>query len=265
MGGPVYYTATDQRCESSAVEQEIIRKLQDLGIPLVPQVKLGNNWVFDGAINGTTIIVEIHGDYWHERPEVKERDGRKQEWADLNGYLILTIWEREYAADKEGSLLTILEHYEAAKDFIAPDDDDTKHGKHGMDHLRRSDYGEWHEAFLAALAETGIILDACEFANVNRETVRRHRRENTEFNEAFKDARRDAADRLRRRYHTRAEQQSDRAMEFLLKSLDPDEYGDGNAALLQGLMQYLDLSKLTNEQIDRLTAGDDPIRVLLGG
>jgi very-short-patch-repair endonuclease len=264
MGGPVYYSSSDKRCETSAVEEEIVKKLQDLGIPLVPQVKLGNNWVFDGAINGTKILVEVHGDYWHERTEVKERDQRKQEWADQNGYLILTIWEAEYHKDPDGSLMTILEHYEAAKDFVHPADD-TKHGKHGMGELRRSDYGEWHQAFLAALAETGIILDACEFAGVSRETVRRHRRENTEFNEAFKDARRDAADRLRRRYHTRAEQQSDRAMEFLLKSLDPDEYGDANAALLQGLMQYLDLSKLTNEQIDRLTAGDDPIRVLLGG
>ncbi len=110
MGGPTYYTATDQRCESSAVEQEIIRKLQDLGIPVVPQVKLGNNWVFDGAVNGTTIIIEIHGDYWHTRPEVKERDQRKQEWADQNGYLILTIWEAEYHKDPDGALLTIMDH-----------------------------------------------------------------------------------------------------------------------------------------------------------
>ncbi len=66
------------------------------------------------------------------------------------------------------------------------------------------------------------------------------------------------------RYHTRAEQQSDRAMEFLLKTLDPDEYGEGHAALLQAVMRYLDMSKLSNEQIERLRVGDDPIAVLLG-
>jgi very-short-patch-repair endonuclease len=264
MSAPTYYTCTDQRCEQSQVEQEIVKKLQDLGLPLVPQVKLGNNWVFDGAVNGTQLIIEIHGDYWHTRPEVQERDERKQQWADQNGYLILTIWENEYASDPDAALLTVLEHYESVKIFVPPADD-PKHGKHGMGELRRSDYGSWREAFLAALAETGIILDACEFAGVNRETVRTHRRQDPAFNEAFRDARRDAADRLRRRYHARAKQQSDRAMEFLLKTLDPDEYGDANAALLQALMQYLDISKLSNEQIDRLTAGDDPIRVLLGG
>lgn len=261
--GPIYHTATDQRCEQSQVEQEIIGRLQALGIPVVPQVKLGQNWVFDGAINGTTIIVEIHGDYWHTRPEVKERDSRKQAWADQNGYLILTIWETEYHADPDGALLTILENYEAVKAFTMPDDD-PKHDKCGMDRPRRSDYGDWRDAFLDALSATGIILDACEAAGVTRETVRRHRREDVEFNEAFKDARKDAADRLRRRYHIRAEQQSDRAMEFLLKTLDPDEYGDTMSAVIQAILQYLDTSKLTNEQIDRLTAGDDPIRVLLG-
>lgn len=157
-----------------------------------------------------------------------------------------------------------MERYNAAEQIQSSDDESENHVKHGIGHLRRSDYGEWYEAFLAALAQTGIILDACEFANVSRETVRRHRRENPEFNQAFKDARRDAADRLRRRYQKRAVEQSDRAMEFLLKTLDPDEYSDDRATLLQGLMQYLDMSKLTNEQIERLAAGDDPIAVLLG-
>jgi very-short-patch-repair endonuclease len=264
--GPTYYTATDRRCEDSEVEKEIVSKLQGLGIPLVPQVKLGNNWVFDGAVNGTKILVEIHGDYWHNRPEVRERDGRKQEWADQNGYLILTIWENEYQQDPDGALLTILEHYEAVKTFVpAPDAaSHAKHGKHGTDRVRRSDYGDWRDAFLEALSETGIILDACDAVGKSRETVRRHRIEDLDFNEKFKDARRDAADRLRRRYHTRAEQQSDRAMEFLLKNLDPEEYGDSMAAIIQAVLQYLDMSKLSNEQIDRLAAGEDPLRVLLG-
>jgi len=262
MNSPTYFTSTDKRCETSAIEEAIIKQLQDLGIPLVPQVKLGNNWVFDGAIDGTMVLVEVHGEYWHTLPEVQARDARKQQWADQNGYTILTIWEADYQNDPDAALTIVADHYAAIKTFTDAGD---KGGKGGMDHLRRSDYGTWHAAFLAALGQTGIILDACDFAGVHRETVRKHRRDDPAFNEAFKDARRDAADRLRRRYHQRAEQQSDRAMEFLLKTLDPDEYGDGHAALLQGLMQYLDLSKLSNEQIERLRAGDDPIAVLLGG
>lgn len=260
--GPTYYTCTDRRCEQSQVELEIVSRLQDLGIPLVPQVKL-NNWVFDGAINGTKILVEIHGDYWHTRPEVQERDARKQQWADQEGYLILTIWESEYQrVDLQRQvLLTVLAQYEAAKSFVAPVDD-AKHGKHGTDRPRRSDYGDWRDAFLEELSQKGIILDACEVAGVNRETVRRHRREDPAFNDAFLDARRDAADRLRRRYHDRAEKQSDQAMLTLLKNLDPDEYGD--KAQLKAIVQYLDLSKLSEEQLERLANGDDPIRVLIG-
>jgi very-short-patch-repair endonuclease len=266
MSAPTYYTCTDQRCEQSQVEIEIVSKLQAMGVPLVPQVKI-NNWVFDGAIDGTKILVEIHGDYWHTRPEVKERDGRKSVWAMLNGYWILVIWEKEYqtVALRDLVLSNVLEHYKAVKDL--PTDlgrSNDKHAKHGTDRVRRSDYGDWRDAFLEKLSETGIILDACDAVGKSRETVRRHRIEDSSFNEAFKNARRDAADRLRRRYHNRAEQQSDRAMEFLLKNMDPEEYGDSMAAIIQAILQYLDMSKLSNEQIDRLAAGEDPLRVLLG-
>jgi very-short-patch-repair endonuclease len=215
-----YYTCTDQRCEQSQVEQEIVSRLQALGLPLVPQVKLGNNWVFDGAVNGTRIIVEIHGDYWHTRPEVQERDARKQEWADANGYLILTIWETEYREDPDGSLLTIMEHYEAAKAFAMPAEGD----KSNTPSVPSSVYGDWRDRFLAVLAETGIVREACIAAGVSRKTAYQYRADDLAFADEWRFALQDAADVALVEYRKRALQQSDRAMEFFLKSRDPESY-----------------------------------------
>jgi very-short-patch-repair endonuclease len=259
MSGPIYYTCTDQRCEQSQVEQEIIGRLQALGLPVVPQVKLGNNWVFDGAVNGTRIIVEIHGEYWHTRPEVQERDGRKQAWADQNGYLILTIWETEYRDDPDSALLTVLEHYESAKAFALPAEGD----KSNTPSVPGSVYGDWRDRFLAVLSETGIVREACIAAGVSRKTAYQYRADDQVFTDEWKLALQDAADVALVEYRKRALQQSDRAMEFFIRSRDPDQYGE--RAHLQAIVQYLDLAKLTNEQIERLANGDDPIQILLGG
>lgn len=221
----IYYTCTDQRCEQSQVEQEIIGKLQDLGIPVVPQVKLGQNWVFDGAVNGTRLIIEIHGDYWHTRPEVQERDGRKQQWADQNNYLILVIWEADYRKDPETELLKAMEVYERAKAATELADavmDTLKGDKGDTRSARRSDYGTWRDAFLTKLAETGIVLDACEAADISRKTAYQHRDEDPDFKQDWKLALQDAADRALREYRKRALQQSDRAMEFFIRTRDPE-------------------------------------------
>ncbi len=263
MSEPTYYTATDRRCEESEVEKEIVSRLQGLGIPLVPQVKLGNNWVFDGAVNGTKILVEIHGDYWHTRPEVQERDGRKQEWADQNGYLILTIWENEYQQDPDGSLLTVLEHYEAVKSYTPPTDGDDEGNKSNTPPaIPGSVYGDWRDRFLAVLSESGIVRAACIAAGVSRKTAYQYRNTDGEFAKDWKLALQDAADLAFIRYRERALQQSDRAMEFFIKSRDPETFGQPGQ--LDLVLKYLDLSRLSNEQIDRLAGGEDPLNVLLG-
>jgi very-short-patch-repair endonuclease len=45
--------------------------------------------------NGQKKIVELYGDYWHNRPDLKKRDKRRlQEYAKL-GYKTLIVWEKE--------------------------------------------------------------------------------------------------------------------------------------------------------------------------
>lgn len=265
MTGPTYYTCTDQRREQSDVEIEIISKLQGLGIPVVPQVKLSNNWVFDGVINGTKIIVEIHGNYWHTRPEVQERDGRKQAWADQEGYLILTIWESEYLDPKkqDALLLNVLEHYEAVKAYTPPPDESGAGNKSNTPAVRDTVYGDWRDRFLEVLSECGIVREACIAAGVSRKTAYHYRNSDASFAQEWKLALQDAADLALVEYRRRALQQSDRAMEFFIKSRDPETYGE--SAQIELVLKYLDMSKLTNEQIDRLAAGEDPFEVLFGG
>ena len=250
--------------EQSAIEQHVISSLQALGVPIVSPVKLGHNWVFDGAVNGTKLLIEIHGDYWHSQPEVQERDARKQVWADAEGYQILTIWEDDIRRDMDHVLIAAAEQAHAAlaaARLRAAEADNV--AKVAVDRPRRADYGDWRDVFLEGLELTGIYLDGCEAAGVSYEILRRHRREDPDFGQAVKDARKRAADRLRRTYHRRADQQSDRAMEYMLRQLDPDEAG--GPSLIALLIPYLDLTKLNDQQVEQLATGADPIAVIFGG
>jgi len=46
-------------------------------------------------INGQKKIIEMYGDYWHKKPEVKERDRRRQIAYKQYGYKTLIVWEKE--------------------------------------------------------------------------------------------------------------------------------------------------------------------------
>jgi very-short-patch-repair endonuclease len=222
---PTYYSCTDQRFNHSAAEDAFIARLQAAGVPVVPGVKLANNWIFDGAVNGTKILVEYHGEYWHNRPEVRERDERKRVWADVEGYEIITVWEADDQQNPDGQVARIVTAHRAAQD-AAEAAAQAKGDKGDTPRRRRTDYGDWRHEFLAALAESGIVLDACEAAGVSRKTAYQHRDEDTNFSLDWKFALQDAADRMLRKYRTRAEQQSDRAMEFFLRTRDPETYAE---------------------------------------
>lgn len=40
-------------------------------------------------------IIELYGDYWHNRPEVKTRDNKKKTIFEKAGYDLLIVWEKE--------------------------------------------------------------------------------------------------------------------------------------------------------------------------
>ena len=261
---PTYHTCTDQRCEQSAGEQRFLRQVLAAGVPVVPQVKLGNNWVFDGAVNGTKLLVEYHGAYWHTRPEVQERDARKQAWADAEGYQIVTIWEQDAAADLDAAVRQVADAY--AQWQAATELTDAFLGAGGNKGdtpaaIAGQVYGDWRDRFLAQLSDTGIVREACFAAGISRKTAYAHRAADGDFAEAWRLALQDAADAALAVYRRRAIQQSDRAMEFFITSRDRETYGQ--AGHLGIVLKYLDLSRLTNEQLDRIAGGEDPLSVLV--
>ena len=46
-------------------------------------------------INGQKKIIELYGDYWHNKPDYKERDKRRIKTYTKYGYKTLIIWEHE--------------------------------------------------------------------------------------------------------------------------------------------------------------------------
>jgi len=45
--------------------------------------------------NGQKKIIELYGDYWHNKPDYKERDKRRIKTYTKYGYKTLIIWEHE--------------------------------------------------------------------------------------------------------------------------------------------------------------------------
>jgi len=215
---PSYYGDTDQRVAQSQAELAFMASLVAAGVPVVSSVKLGNNWVFDGAINGTRILLEYHGEYWHQRPEVKQRDARKQVWADQEDYLIVTVWDDHAQADPAGEVARVVTIYEEARAFTARQADisDTPPA------IADQAYGDWRDVFLAELARSGIVREACIAAGVSRQTAYAARSPDPLFAEAWRLALQDAADVALAEYRRRAMHQSDRAMEFFITTRDPE-------------------------------------------
>ena len=136
----------------------------------------------------------------------------------------------------------------------------------------------WMERFIAHLANGGTVSKACELAVVGRATAYRHRQSDEDFALAWADAEQESTERLEEEAFRRAfkgvrkpvhyqglvvdfvEEYSDTMLIFLLKARKPDKYrerfdhrhsgGVARPTLPGG--GTLDLSKLTQKQIDQL-------------
>lgn len=213
-----FHTSTDRRCKTSQLEETILAELGTLGLPLIPQVKR-KSWVFDAGVQGTKILIEINGDYWHSLPHAKERDARKAEWAAAHGYTIITIWEGAYLEDPAGQLQRVVDLVEQAR-AAASDRSDTDGP------IPSYTFDDWRDDFITALAQHGNIRQACIDGHISRSNAY-HRRENDgEFAAAWDEALENFCDLLEGTYTRRAIEQSDRAIEFLLRANRPTKYGE---------------------------------------
>lgn len=246
---PTYYSATDRRCKTSALEQQILDRLIAAGLPVVPQVKL-RSWVFDAALQGTWVLIEVNGSYWHRQPHAQVRDARKQAWCAEQGYTLITIAEEDYQRDPAAALQPALDAWrDAAKDAptgaATPDTDAAR-----VSSVAPAPPANWPELFIRELAQQGIVLKACQAAQITRQVAYERRQLDPDFAQAWKLALQDAADRLREIYQQRAVTQSDRALEFLLRTMDPETYRDsGETVTLR-----IDWARVPTELLDAYLA-----------
>lgn len=98
---------------SSILEKRIGKILIDIGLKFEPQFTLKGK-VFDYYINGSNILIEVNGDFWHANPRkykigdilpfpkkhvlaetLWKKDEKKIEIANKNGYKVITLWEMD--------------------------------------------------------------------------------------------------------------------------------------------------------------------------
>lgn len=111
----------------SKPEQLVMSWLRDVGHTIVPQFVNGN-FVFDGHIEQTNILIEVHGDYWHCNPKVyksgainemqklhQRRDFAKKAYATRMGYYLITIWELDIKTRADETKAWLLKKVEEHK------------------------------------------------------------------------------------------------------------------------------------------------------
>lgn len=136
----------------------------------------------------------------------------------------------------------------------------------------------WQERFLNALKKSANVYRSCLEAGVTRKTAYAHKKQDEEFALAWDEAIEDAVDTLEdeawRRAYSGVERRvghyyqgtrvgedviteySDQLMTTLLRAHRPRKFRETVTNFT------LDMSKLNNEQLERISAGEDPAAVL---
>mgnify|MGYP001561557606 CR=1 FL=1 len=137
---------------------------------------------------------------------------------------------------------------------------------------------DWRTSFLAALRQSPNVSEAAEAARINRGTAYREYKINSDFAEAWEDAIGTALDHAEGELYRRGvegvdkpvtvagvreviREYSDTLLIFLLKNRRREIYGERASAVNLNLTQD-DLAKLTDEQLERIANGEDPLAVI---
>lgn len=91
--GRVLATAASSRTRPTSIERSVASVLDALGVSYLSQVPFGK-YVADFVIPERKLIIECDGDYWHSRPGIPERDRKRDDWLNAQGYTVVRLWER---------------------------------------------------------------------------------------------------------------------------------------------------------------------------
>lgn len=79
----------------TSIEIAMASELTKRGIEYVEQYNLGDKFRLDFLLPEYGIVIECDGDYWHNLPEVKRRDIRKNAYIKACGHSLYRFWESE--------------------------------------------------------------------------------------------------------------------------------------------------------------------------
>ena len=101
------YVMAQQGGRRSAIEEMVEKELASMGVAYKSQEKIGP-WLVDFYLPEHRLVIECDGDYWHNRPEVKRRDKRKNKWLIAHGYTIIRLKEKDIRKDVKQALRVAL-------------------------------------------------------------------------------------------------------------------------------------------------------------
>lgn len=82
----------------SKPERAVGELLDSLGIEYIPQATI-DRLVCDFLVPDCRLVIEVDGDYWHNLPEQKERDRRRDWFLRRHGFSVLRIWVSDFESD----------------------------------------------------------------------------------------------------------------------------------------------------------------------
>lgn len=89
-------------------EKEVASLLDILDIVYINPKQIGK-WSLDFYL-GCKYCIDVHGDYFHSKPKIKDRDKRKQEYLKKNNFFYLIITEAEIMRERE-KVLELLKQF----------------------------------------------------------------------------------------------------------------------------------------------------------
>lgn len=80
----------------TSIEIKVAEQLEEYGIKYVYQKSICNgHFILDFYLPEYQLVIECNGDYWHNRPERKERDLKVEKYVKAKGKDILWLWEHD--------------------------------------------------------------------------------------------------------------------------------------------------------------------------
>lgn len=94
--------------KSSKIEEIMYEALSRRGIEVRRQYPIAGRYLADFCIPSMKVIIECDGDYWHNLPEILERDKKKDLYLKKYGWKVLRFSEREIRKDVSSCVDKIL-------------------------------------------------------------------------------------------------------------------------------------------------------------